>query len=260
MVMLLIPLSQYFVRIMTYPAPSVNVPSPPPDPFREIQINYDADGSAIGWLYENGSNQNAPVILMFHGNGENLETMRMGGMLHQLMNLKVNFLAMDYPGYGGSSGKPSEENNIAAANSAFEWIENNYSNNPKIIFGWSLGAAVAIQTVFHNQNKVDGIIAVSAWSSLPNVAAAHYPRFLVNLLVKENYNSLEAGKQIKCQTLLIHGESDNIIPFSQGREVAEAIRSSSRWVPVPSAGHNDIFNKEIVWEEIANFISVFSEK
>ena len=257
MVIMFIPLSQYLVRFMTYPAPSVNVPSPPPQPFKEIRINYADDDSVCGWWFENTSAQDVPVILMFHGNGENLETMRMGGLLHQFMNLNVHFLAIDYPGYGRSSGKSSEENNIAAANAAFRWIEENFVENPKIIFGWSLGAGVAIQTVFHNQNKIDRLIALSAWSSLPDVAAEHYPRFLVNLLLKENYNSVEAAKEIKCPALLMHGQRDNIIHFSQGKQVAEAMGSSVRWVPIPDAGHNDIFNEEVVWKEIASFIRSF---
>lgn len=243
------------VRFMTYPAPSVKVPSPPPQVFKEVQIKYGGKDSVSCWLFENKTDSNAPIVLIFHGNGENLETMRMGGLLHQFMNLNVHFLAVDYPGYGLSNGRSSEENIIAAANAAFNWILTNFGSNPKIIFGWSLGAAVAIQTVANHPNQIEGLIAVSPWTSLPEVAAGHYPRFLVNSLVKENYNSVEVAKEIKCPVLLIHGERDNIIPFSQGEKVAQATESSVRWVPVPNAGHNDIFSREIVWEEIASFIN-----
>jgi pimeloyl-ACP methyl ester carboxylesterase len=165
---------------------------------------------------------------------------------------------MDYPGYGQSDGKASEKNNIASANSVFHWIETNFKENPKIIFGWSLGAAVAIQTAYHNRDKIDGLIAVSCWSSLPEVAAAHYPRFLVNSLLKENYNSVEVAKKIECPALLIHGEKDNIIPISQGKKVAKAMDSSARWVPVPNSGHNDIFSREVVWHEITEFVNFIS--
>lgn len=258
MMILLIPLSQYFVRLMTYPAPSVKVPSPPPGPFKEVQIKYENDDSAFGWLFENTLAPNLPIILMFHGNGENLETMRRGGLLDQFMNFDAHFLVMDYPGYGRSSGKPSEESNIATANAAFQWIVENYEQNPKIVFGWSLGAATAIQTVFHNQSKTSGLIVISAWSSLPDVAAAHYPRFLVDAFVKEIYNSVQAAKEIQCPVLLMHGERDNIIPFSQGNKVAEAIGSNTRWIPVPGAGHNDIFSEDVIWTEIVSFVNSFA--
>lgn len=252
--------ADHFVRFMTYPAPSVNIPSPPPEPFKEIKISYDKNKSVSSWLFKNNNDPKAPFVLIFHGNGENLETMRQGGILHQFMNLNINFLAMDYPGYGRSDGKSSEKNNIDAANSVFQWIETNFKENPKIIFGWSLGAAVAIQTVYYNQDKIDGLIAFSCWSSLPDVAAAHYPRFLVNSLLKENYNSVEAAKKIGCPALLIHGEKDNIIPISQGKKVAEAMDSFAKWVSVSNSGHNDIFSHEVVWQEIAGFVNFISNK
>jgi pimeloyl-ACP methyl ester carboxylesterase len=245
------------VRFMTYPAPSVKVPSTPPEPFKEIKIKYDSNDSVSCWLFENKTDLNVPIVLLFHGNGENLETMRVGGLLHQFINLHVHFLAVDYPRYGRSGGKPSEENIIAASNAAFHWIENNYQNNPKIIFGWSLGAAVAIQTVANYPDQIDGLIAVSPWTSLPDVAAAHYPRFLVNSLLKENYNSVEAAKNINCPSLIIHGEADNIIPFSQGKKVEEEFGLNARWVPVPHSGHNDIFSRDTVWEEISLFLEKF---
>ena len=248
------------VRFMTYPAPSVNVPSPPPEPFEEIQINYAGDDSINCWLFENRINPKSPVVLLFHGNGENLATMHIGGLLHQFMNLNVHFLAVDYPGYGRSSGKPSEENIFAAANAAFNWIEKRFGSSPKIVLGWSLGAAVAIQTAANHSDQIRGLIAVSPWTSLADVAAVHYPRFLVNSLLKEKYNSMEAAKEIKRPALLIHGDRDNIIPFIQGKKVAQAMGSTGRFVPVPNAGHNDIFSREIVWNEIASFTQLILEK
>lgn len=242
------------IRFMTYPAPSVDVLFPPPQPFKESQIHYAAQDSINCWLYENETSSGAPILLVFHGNGENLGTMYLGGLLQQFINLNVHFLAVDYPGYGRSDGKPSEENIIASANAAFKWIEEKYADNPKIIFGWSLGAAVAIQICTNHTDKINGLIAVSPWISLADVAAAHYPRFLVSSLLKESYLSLQAVRGINCPSLIIHGEADNIIPFLQGRKIAEDLGSNSRWVPVRDAGHNDIFARDIVWEEIAAFI------
>lgn len=257
MLILFFALSNYIVRFMTYPAPVIKIPSPPPMPFKEIQIKYDDQNSAISWLFENSTDTQTPVVLLFHGNGENLQAMNIGGLFHQFMNLNVHFLALDYPGYGRSDGKASEKNNIAAANAAVQWIENNFAENPKIIFGWSLGAAVAIQTAFDNQNKIDGLIAVSAWSSLPDVAAFHYSRWLSNLLVKEKYNSVEAAQKITCPALVMHGTTDSIIPFSQGKKVAEALGGYARWVEIPNTGHNDIFSRNIVWEEITQFLEKY---
>lgn len=258
MVILTVAFLDRLVRFMTYPAPSVDVPFPPPQPFKEIQIYYAVQDSINCWLYENETNSGAPILLIFHGNGENLGTMYMGGLLQQFINLNIHFLAVEYPGYGRSEGKASEENIITSAKAAFEWIGEKYAHNPKIIFGWSLGAAVAIQTCANYTDKIRGLIAVSPWISLADVAAVHYPRFLVSSLLNEGYLSLQAAKRINCPSLIIHGEADNVIPILQGKKIAETMESAVKWVSVPNFGHNDIFSSEIVWEEIDDFVNLIS--
>jgi pimeloyl-ACP methyl ester carboxylesterase len=85
-----------------------------------------------------------------------------------------------------------------AAYAAFARIRESFPENPKIICGWSLGAAVAFQAAARYDEEIDGFIALSSWSSLPDVAAEHYPRWMVNFLLKEQYNSLEAARRIHC--------------------------------------------------------------
>lgn len=260
-VMILFFLQAPLLRYMTYPAPAVKVPSPAPPPYEEVEFSGGSEGTALAWLYRYPDNRAIiPVIVMFHGNGENLETMRQGGLLSSFVEFGVHFLAVEYPGYGNSAAKPSEDVILQTADAALQWAAREFPGQPLIVFGWSLGAAVAIQSVARNASVVDGLIAVSPWSSLPDVATAHYPGFLVRALLKEKYNSVEAAKSINCPVLIIHGERDGIIPAEQGKRVAESFPGEVRWVPVVNAGHNDIFSNEEAWQEIAVFIrSMFGD-
>ena len=245
---------QHITRFLTYPAPPVTVPSPPPEPYEEIYLSLKNQQTVSCWLYKNPIENTKIIVLMFHGNGENLETMRMGGLLNSFQNLDIHFLAVDYPGYGNSSGKTSEKANLEAADAAFKWIKEEFPDNSVIIFGWSLGAAVAIQAAAKHPGETDALIAISPWSSLKNVATAHYPQFLVNTLLNEKYDSIEAAKNITSPTLVVHGERDNIIPVEQGKRVADAIPGKSKWISIANAGHNDIFSSEAVWDEIKTFL------
>ena len=192
-------------------------------------------------------------MLFFHGNGENLQTMALSGILDDFKGLGVHFLAMDYPGYGKNGGTSSEASLVEAADSAFLWIAENFFENPKIIFGWSLGAGVAFQSAAKYHHLLDGLIAVSPWSSLPDVAAAHYPRWLVKAALSEKYNSVEAAGKIQSPALVIHGEQDRIIPSAQGQRVSEAL-SNSTLVLLPGTGHNDVFSRQQTWQAIATFL------
>jgi pimeloyl-ACP methyl ester carboxylesterase len=249
----------YLINKLTYPTPLIAVPSPPPSPYREVVIEYAANDSITCWSFQNQLvPKSTPIILMFHGNGENLKTMHLGGLLDEFRNLKVNFLAVDYPGYGRSTGKPSETAILKSANSAYNWIKNSYPENPCIIFGWSLGAAVAIQIAAENESGVDALIAVSPWTTLADVASAHYPKLVVRSLLNEKYDSVEATKKISCSSLIIHGENDLIIPMEQGEKIAKSLGKTAKWLQVPNVGHNDIFSNQNVWTEISNFIARFN--
>ena len=112
------------VRQMIYPAPPIEVPSPPPEPLMEVDLTL-ADGTQVAaWhlpppgpaAIENPSGgANRPAMLFFHGNGENLGTMLLSGFFDELSALGVPVLAVDYPGYGRSGGRPSEAALAAAA-------------------------------------------------------------------------------------------------------------------------------------------------
>lgn len=258
-IILFIPTMNWFIRQMVYPAPLMRV-SAAPQGMEDLFISF-ADGVEVhGWLYRQpGGNDSTPIMLFFHGNGENLETLRLSGILADFQNLGAHLLVQDYPGYGRSGGSSSEAALIEAADAAFSWIMENFPENPKIICGWSLGAAVAFRAAAKRSDEINGFIALSPWTSLPDVAAAHYPRWMVNSLLNEEYNSLAAARQIHCPALIIHGEGDQIIPAAQGETVAAAMGTPPRWVKVPRAGHNDLLDRPVVWQEIRVFLESINE-
>jgi pimeloyl-ACP methyl ester carboxylesterase len=196
---------------------------------------------------------NRPVALFFHGNGENLETMRQTGLFGELAQLGIGLVAVDYPGYGRSGGRPSEESLARAADTAWQWLGSRYPDRPHLICGWSLGAAVALRLAAREGDGVDGVIAMSSWTSLPDVAGLHFPRWLVGMALHERHDSLAMAPTISAPALVIHGVEDRIIPASQGERVAAAL-PASRWVAVPGAGHNDLLSRGEVWQEMAAFV------
>lgn len=248
----------WLIRKMIYPAPFFTVGAPPAQ-IEEVPLEL-ADGTKVyAWLKRSNHahNDSTPLLIFFHGNGENLKSMQMGGMFEAFADLGVHFLALDYPGYGKSEGSASEESILAAANQLFAWANEAFPNAPKIIGGWSLGAGVAFQNAAEHSANIDGLLVISPWSSLPDVAAAHYPRWMVNSLLKEQYDSRKAAEKIACPALVIHGERDGIIPFSQGKIVKNHLAGEVTWLPVANAGHNDIFHRQVVWEAIGAFLKNF---
>jgi pimeloyl-ACP methyl ester carboxylesterase len=191
--------------------------------------------------------------LFLHGNGENLETMRRSGLFEELLALDVPFVALDYPGYGSSTGVPSEASLLEAGSVVLRWMKDHFDHRPAVVVGWSLGAAVAIGMVAAEPDSCSGLVTMSAWTSLAEVGASHFPRWLVELAVTDRYESIKAARNITCPVLAIHGSADRVIPVEQGREVAAASRAT--WLEVPSAGHNDLLGHPIVWNRLSDFLA-----
>ncbi|MCI0414363.1 alpha/beta hydrolase [bacterium] len=247
---IIVSMNNRFVQSMIYPAPSIAVPEKPPASFTRPAWDLEIDG----WLYEPERSARKQVMIYFHGNGENLETLRRSGLLEELQAFQIPFLVVDYPGYGRSKGSASEENILRNSAGAVNWLKGRFADHLIILCGWSLGASVAVQTA-QQTGQADALIAMSTWTSLRDVAALHFSEWLVGFALKERYDALRAAQDITCPVLMIHGELDDLIPAGQGKKVASTMKALTRWVLLPSVGHNDLLSQPVVWKEIADFLT-----
>lgn len=242
------------IRSLVYPAPPVRVPSPPPPPLEEVELR-DGDRLLSAWWSPAEGTPRA-CLLLFHGNGENLETLRRSGLFAELRDLDSAVLAVDYPGYGRSAGEAREETVLAAGRLGLEALDRLAAAGcPRVVVGWSLGAAVALQTAITPAGRPpDALILLSPWSRLADVAAAHYPGWLVRTFLPERYDSVEAAASWSGPSLVIHGAEDWIIPVALGRDLFRALPEPKRWVEVAGAGHNDLLGRREVWAAMGEFL------
>jgi pimeloyl-ACP methyl ester carboxylesterase len=247
------PVISTLTRSVLYPAPAVSVPSPPPEPLEEIEL--ESEGNLlVGW-WRPARESGGPVVLMLHGNGENLETLRYSGLFDRFAELGAAVLALDYPGYGLSAGRPSEESLVAAATAALRELDSRAgSRRRRVVAGWSLGAAVAAQLAAAESGSVDSLALMSPWTALPELAATHFPAWLTGLLLEDRYDTLAVAGRIRCSTLVVHGAEDRIIPASHGRRVHAALAGRKEWVEVPGAGHNDLLARSETWRALGELL------
>lgn len=249
-----------FVRQMIYPVPSVSVQDLPPAPLQSLLLKRPSGEVVHGWFYKHPSAVRPP-ILYFHGNGENLETMRLSGMTEEFLKLETSFLWIDYPGYGKSVGTPSEASVLESAGLALATLRDYFPGMPVVVSGWSLGAAVAIQTTARHTGDIAGLIAMSPWTSLPDIARVHFPGWMVRFLLNEQYDSLNAARGIHCPALILHGSQDELIPVEQGENVALAMGSNAHFQAISQTGHNDLLSRREVWTRLKEFLdSVGSQR
>lgn len=247
-----------FVRQMLYPMPPVPVPAAPP-PLQDVRLETTEGDTVIGWYGAADSPDAPPVqVLFLHGNGENLATLRMAGVFEEFAGRGASVLAVDYPGYGRSGGRPSEKANVAAAVAGCRWLAQRDGSARRVIMGWSLGAAVAAQAAARCRDVLDALVLASPWNDLTSVAEDHFPSFLVRLAVSDGYDSEAALRDVDLPMVLIHGERDNLVPTRHGVRLRDALQRAGRdvtWVRVPRAGHNDLMGRPEVWRTVDGVLS-----
>lgn len=187
------------------------------------------------------SGKQAPNILFFHGNGEIVSDYNDMGALYNEFN--INFLPVDYRGYGRSTGSPTITAMMRDSHMIFQfvldWLKRGDHTGPLIIMGRSLGSAPALELISHYQEQIEGLIVESGFANLGRL----YDTFGLEA-TEDQQNSLSNVFKIRSfhkTTLIIHGENDTIVPFSNGQGLYEASGAKGkRLLRIPGAGHNDL--------------------
>ncbi len=217
------------------------------------------DHVALGGLFHE-SGKGAPTILFFHGNGEIAADYDDVGIVYTRMG--INFLPVDYRGYGFSSGRPTVTAMMRDSHRVFSfvvsWLSEREFSGPLIIMGRSLGSAPALEIAFHNGESIAGLIIESGFARilpLLSLLGIHDP----NLTEVAGPQNLEKIKGVQTPTLLIHAEYDQIIPLAEGEELYRASGAvEKRFVRIPGADHNDIFFRgmDLYLEAMKKFIEI----
>ncbi len=248
------PLRSWFFHSSLYPAP--NYPVRSPTSFVEEVTFSTAEGDSVHafWIPPLPEDDGKAVILHLHGNGENLGTLQDYGFLDTVKRLGHPVLIPDYPGYGRSTGKASEQNLQAAGQAALSWIRQKEPQRKVILFGWSLGSAVALAIAQDSNPGVDGLIVASPWTTLEEAAKVHFSPWIVRLGLMERWDSLKGAATYKGPALVIHGAEDRLIPVEQGARIAATLQGANSFLKVRSAGHNDLMGRPEPWEAIRSFL------
>jgi fermentation-respiration switch protein FrsA (DUF1100 family) len=180
-----------------------------------------------------------PTLLYFYGNGMCMADCE--GEFHQFRRRGFNMMVPDFVGYGMSGGKPSEQGVYATADACFDHLLTRSDIDPQRIVptGWSLGSAAAIHLA--STRKVPCLVAVSAFTSMADMARKHFPIMPTSLLLKHHFENEKKIRTIRCPIFLAHGTRDRIIPFEMSQKLATAAGGPVTKYDVMDGDHNDVF-------------------
>lgn len=211
-----------------------------PAPLQQIQAPAGFEKKSLpgGAFYLWSDAGDGPVVVHFHGNAE--QAADSAFLARAFRQRGVSFAAVEYPGYPGASGSPSEASLVATGEEAIRHLseEMGVSQERLVLSGQSVGTGVAVTLA--SKGHGTKLVLLSPYTSLPDVAATLFRWLPVRLLMRDRFDSLSKAKTLRQPTLVVHGTEDNVIPFALGERLADAI-PDARFVAVEDAGHNDLW-------------------
>jgi fermentation-respiration switch protein FrsA (DUF1100 family) len=194
------------------------------------------------------------LVVYFHGNGGNLAVWM--PILVGIQKQRFSVAAIDYRGYGASSGRPSEQGLYRDVDAALEWSGDLVKAGvPVIYWGRSLGTTMAAYAAA--TRRPDGLILESGFASARSLLRASPPLAFLALLSTYRFPTAEYAGRTGCPTLVMHGDDDRVIPFSNGRQLFESLPEPKRFHVIPRGDHNDVTppDPERYWAAVTEFIA-----
>jgi fermentation-respiration switch protein FrsA (DUF1100 family) len=191
-----------------------------------------------GWLVPAAPSTEATTVLFFSGNAGD-RSMR-APLAAALAARGIATLLVDYRGYGGNPGSPSEAGLAEDARAARAYLGTRPDVNAAriVYFGESLGTGVAVRLA--TEVEPMALVLRSPYTSMTDIGRHHYPWLLPGLILFDRFSSIDRIGRLKCPLLVIAGSRDSVIPADQSTRLFQAATmESKRLMVVDGADHND---------------------
>jgi fermentation-respiration switch protein FrsA (DUF1100 family) len=225
-------------RLMYFPTDGVPTPGEIGLTGVEPVIFETTDGLGLsGWFVAASGPSPRVTVLVFNGNAGNRA--HRGPLAAALHRHGLQVLLVDYRGYGGNPGTPTENGLAADSRAARAYLAGRPDVDASriVYFGESLGTAVAVDLAV--EHPPAALILRSPFTSMADVGQHHYPFLPVRLLLRDRFAAIDHIQRIRAPLLVIAGGHDRIVPIDNSRRVYDAAVAPKSLLVFPDADHND---------------------
>jgi len=196
------------------------------------------------------------MVIFLHGNAGNLNNR--AEHLKILAEMGYGFIIPAWRGFGKSEGAPTKEGLFLDAQAAIAYIQNQgYDLNHTIIIGESLGTGIATEMAL--EYKFKGLFLITPYTSIADRASELYPFMFAQVLTKDNFKVLENIKNINQPLFIIHGTSDNVVPYQHSEKIYAAAIKPKQLILYPGKNHVD-YDKKQVFLEMNNYFTKIGQE
>ena len=196
------------------------------------------DGIALsGWFLAASGSSPRVTVLVFNGNAGNRA--HRGPLAAALHEQGLQVLLIDYRGYGGNSGTPTENGLALDSRAARAYLAGrpDVDTSRLVYFGESLGTAVAVDLAA--EYPPAALVLRSPFTSMTDLGRHHYPFLPVRLLLRDRFAAIDQIQRVRAPLLVIAGGHDRIVPIDNSRRLYDTATAPKTLLVLPNADHND---------------------
>lgn len=228
-----------------------------PEDARSQDVSFtSSDGTAIHGRWIPPETPQHGAVLVTNGNGGNLTHRgRLAAELRKTLGAGV--LLFDYPGYGKTSGKPTEESCYAAGDAAYKWLTDEQKIAPGrvILCGESLGGGPAVELATKHEHRA--LVLIYTFTSLPDAAKYHFPLLPVRTLMRTRFDNLAKIGRCPRPVFFLHGTADRVVPFNHSEKLFAAANEPKHFVRLDGFGHSMLIGEPFT-VELVKFLNQYA--
>ncbi len=198
------------------------------------------------------------TVVLFHGNSGS--AISRTNFADHLRALRYRTILLEYPGYGARKGVLDEETLIADGAESVKRIIQEFGK-PVYIMGEALGCGVAAGVISRVAGQVSGVLLITPWDNLPNVAQFTYWYLPAKLLTRETYDSIANLKSFAGPLMVVMSEKDEIVPTTSTLNLYRSFAGKKKLHVMPGATHRSWYGHtdQKWWKETLAFLESGSE-
>lgn len=213
-----------------------------PGNYEELNFETKDKVSINGLLFKADTSKG--IIYYLHGNGGSLSGW--GEFAETYTNLGYDVLMIDYRGYGKSTGKIKNLQQLFEDNQfIYNILKEKYGEDKIILLGYSLGTGLASKLASENQAKL--LILQAPYYSIQFVMNERLP-LIPSFILKYNINTSEYLKKAKMPVVIFHGLEDETIPFANALKLQSEFKETDTFIRIENLGHVGM-TENIIYQE-----------
>ena len=220
-------------------------------PFQELWLDV-GEADKLSTLWFKTEQPCRGVVLYLHGNRGNL--LRWGEQYSSFTLQGYDFLAIDYRGFGKSTGNPSEQAIYEDAEAAYRWLKERYPEEQIVVYGRSLGSAAASWLGSLHQPRL--LVLETPYDNIPNVIRAQVGLPLPSALFRLHFRNDHYLQNQQAPVYIFACTNDQVVPFRLSLRLRPLLLTPDHFIVIREGAHHNLASFPEYQEQLEKLLAV----